>query len=202
MNILASSSQAVSLVALNEKIGCYFTVETYGRGKTPLRNFDIHAKRFDSKIASIPQLVSALQKEWKEVDIAYDMAVIHIVARPLIHDPTYALNARVNVQYAGFLGYGRDPDAGTIGLVPYLQKQVPSLALKTEGTITGIFNDAETRTQINATNAIVRDVLTKAVPLKGYSVVLWRAETKHGIAGLESVVQFYGPQTLPSSGKP
>ncbi len=195
---ITSDVKNVSLMDLNQRLRCYFTLElfTLGGGRQSLSSFDIHTREYPSKIANITDVVKALKKRFPSCEVLTNSQgnVIHLVERVLAARPDYALTRHVSIDYTGFLGSGRDEAHATYGLVPALQKQIPTLTIKTEGSLQNLFNDFATRVSIKATNETARDILTKAVPLSGYSAVLWRAESIESRGVLQTVHQFYGPR--------
>jgi hypothetical protein len=197
------------LFLIGPKLGCYFTLEYRSyklTRQTPRIEAFITFTTNDLAVASTADLVSNLRRSLDGFIIEQDVKnpkVIHIIEGVLEQQKDYVLKKRTNLSYSGNLvncnvidAQGRNLVHGE-GIVNAMASKVGGIQNgTTEAGSQGAFDDCFTVVNIEATNEMVRSILTDYIPLAGYKTVLWRAVTTVTRLEVETnvLVQFYGPK--------
>ena len=78
-----------------------------------------------------------------------------------------------------------------------MEKHLPNMQLYRGGAIGDVFNDHITQVELKNVEGKAREVLTQAVPLKGYTRFLWRAKSKRLADGKWSIqLMYFGPKEV------
>lgn len=169
-------SLARYLNRMGDDLDCYFTIEDRPARGTQAFPWIAYLKDFepDFEVATIDALVAKLDQELDGVQVVRSTkfpSVVHLIAEDLLVQG-YPMVEQVTVQYEGLLR-GLPDRLGTV-----LDGKIGS---KDFGTIqearAGMAGDFRTETEIDVENALVRDILTGAVPLEGYKRFLWESGT-------------------------
>lgn len=193
-----------SLYRTAERLDAYFTVEKAAimtetiapdRVRTTASWFDLlHVPAGEPE--SIEEWVRQLNglRGIKAVRDAERPRVVHLIEKSLIkgkgyplHGEAYPLERRVTGSYSGTLK----------NLPDRLGKLAPGVATDDwGGGFPAIGGDSETEVELTFEEQPVRDVLTDAVPLEGYTRMIWKAETNRWENDqLQTRVKFYGPKS-------
>ncbi|HVA47140.1 MAG TPA: hypothetical protein VNH11_12300 [Pirellulales bacterium] len=138
------------------------------------------------RFASAADLIERLPKKlhWLAFELdATHPHVIHIIDKRLQGRNGYALEKKIDIDFAGTLD----------GLAWALHRRIGNLYGFRGAAIHDITTDYETETVVEARNKTVRQILTDAVPLRCYGPILWRARmaTDGGDAAAPIDVNFY-----------
>ncbi len=179
------------------ELDCYLTVEMMPRKAVagepfPVSPFDASYLARSPAVKTIGQFAEKLQREMVGVRVTRDVAaprVIHLVDEPLLKVEGYLMERKVGLDYSGSLG----------GVIVALEKKHPELGLTSDDGKT--VGDKVTRVQIAVENHTVREVLTNAVPLKGYQRVLWKSATSEKGEKHITRVLYSGPDSTLQKGR-
>jgi len=186
------------------KIGCHFTLEYQDYsliGRLPAIRSETTN---DLSEISATGLLSKLRRDLQGFTIVPDAknpAIIHIIEQALEYQENYPLNRSVTLAYSGNLVGCVVKDSQGNNLVKG-EGLVTTIAKNVEGLVSGsanhdgreAFDDCITEVTVNATNEIVRGILTGCVPLANYSTIVWRAVASKEGKKSKVFVQFYGPK--------
>lgn len=187
----ASEGLGGYMVYMSEKIGFYYAVEDRPgpTGAVPwVESLDDFERDFE--IQTIDALVTYLNDELEGVKAIRSTKipqVVHLIAEDLLVEG-YAMDRNVAIQnfsgkldslpaHIGTLLDGKVGGTGGGGIPP----RPP-------------YGDFTTEIEIANQNGSVRDVLTKAVPLQGYSRLIWGAAAVDGTSRVG--VEYGGPEQV------
>lgn len=157
---------------MGDQLDCYFTIEDRPIPGTQAFPWISGIKDFepDLNIATIDALVAKLDQELEGVQVVRSTkhpSVVHLTAEDLLQQG-YVMDQQVTTQYAGLLGELPN-HLGTLLNGEIKTREWGSI----QKARAGLFDDRTTEAVVDVQNEEVRDVLTGAVPLEGYSRVLW-----------------------------
>lgn len=176
----------------------YLTVErVFGvRSEGELSPFD---KLYDfpepPEIRTVDELARHLQATLTGIVVRRSQRnpkVLHLIEEPLTRQAGYALDQVADLRFSGKIG--ELPDA--------LGKQVAGLHTMDRGDWRTNSSDYVTRIDVEFKDRTVRDILTEAVPLKGYHRFLWRAQTYQQDGRWYTQVGYRGPEEPPEDNSP
>ena len=173
-----------------EELDCYYTVEQREGTRerlSPLEN----AEFLPESVATIDALVEKLRRDLPEVTVRRSTVrpqVIHLIETDLLEAGGYGMEQTVTLQYTG------TPH----GLTDTLGERLTGIGRRSWGSFPIAVVDGVTEISVDVKDQPVRDVLTEAVPLKGYSRPMWDARTIRRDGGEFTGVNFYGPEDPPA----
>jgi hypothetical protein len=170
-----------------EKFDCYFTIERrlpVDQSKPPPA-FHRQYRADWRGVENLDAALARLAKEFDDVEIlrcASNPKVIHLIQRGLRNTPDCVLDRKADIDYSG----------GLHGLLDALAAKY-GIALRERAIATNDGIDLNTQTKISIRGKTIREILTEAVPLKGYYQVIWEANTYLKDGKPETGVGFTGP---------
>jgi len=171
------------------RMDCYFTIERLHPPKLGQRPsaFDTQADVDPRKSASIDDLVKDLNGRLVGITATRSKdhpQVIHLVEDDLRKLDGYELERKVTIRYRG----------NPLGLADHLNELYPGLGPKDWPMPPNLMSDTSSRTAVDARDQPVREILTAAVPLAGYSRIIWEVTT-HKMGGKwYCAILFNGPK--------
>ena len=177
------------------RFNCYFTIEEAITRPGQLYTSYEQRNITDKPVASLNKLVEKLKSELPDALVVPDPSnpkIIHIINKEIKNTSNYPLDQLVTLAYQGSLsGLATEVGTQTKGVVE------PGGIRSTIDMLIGM--DDTTQVHVNVQNSPVREALTSAIPLTGYSRILWRAlpsdTPKDGTYAM--YIQFYGPSHYP-----
>lgn len=195
-----------------ERLDCYFTIEKAAimtetiapnRMRTTYSWFDLLHVPADEP-ESIDEWVRQLNglRGIKAVRNAERQRVVHLIEKSLISGEGYPLHGeknpldrRVTGSFTGVL----------VDLPDRLGKLAPGVVSRRGGALRSVMflGDYATKVDVTFKDQPVRDVLTDAVPLEGYTRMIWEAETNRWENDqLKTRIKFYGPKSAYETADP
>ncbi len=177
-----------SLHEHGQRLDCFFTFEYFSTRKGPIKGLAAISRTTPFKMNSVEELADFLRKSLNEVDVVVRKSqppVIHLKDARLVKASDYPLDQKVTLSYQGSLA-----DLGAS-----IHQHQATFNTAQWYAFNDLTNDDKTIVKLTEITGTVRDLLTDAVPLKGYSRFLWRTRTTKSKDGQwDSQVQYYGPQ--------
>ena len=183
------------LFDVGDRLDCYFTIEkvllqekevlqpvdAFG----PLSNLDIIERK---KPENTDELIKMLRSQLKGVTVVRNREqkqVIHLIEERVQKIDNYVMNRKVTLKYKGPIGELKGP----------LSKLEPRIGVPIMFPIVAniIFSgDYDTPSEIDVKDCQIRDLLTKAVPIKGYMRIIWEATTEKRDKDWRTEYMFWG----------
>jgi hypothetical protein len=177
-----------------DKLDCHFTLEAVRLTDVGYDCRCYHSSWDGEKLPETKaELINLLRRGLKDTDVVVDKRnpqIIHIVEKPPEEYRSYPLTKIVTVDFEGTAP----------ALVDRLVMNASSLKLKRMFSIMAGRvppHDYGTPVKVAAKDATVRDVLTQAIPTKGYARLLWTATSYHGSdSNWQTDIHLHGAQVV------
>jgi hypothetical protein len=173
------------LMQMGDKLDCHYTIERVADTSVFTSPLTTNAEIEFEDVVSIEDLVTKLASDFPTVTVERDSvnpSIIHLIETSLRTDANYVIDQSVTITFAGTLQ----------DLVEHLESEVGRLGGVRQGVLPAFVGDYVTTTTVDVADTSIRRLLTDAVPLEGYSRVIWVATTSFDEAEPYTETLFWG----------
>lgn len=175
------------LASTGKSLGCHFTIEILVRELDDPKSSSRFFVDDDKEVKTVDEVIDKASKKTEGLIFVKNKnnpQIVHVIDDDLRKIPGYAIDQKMDLKYSGFLDE----------ISKAIETKFPALGPRRSGDLAKfLIADPVTEIEIDAKDQVVRDILTDCVPLKGYSPLLWRAETERAEGKGKTIVQYYGP---------
>lgn len=166
------------------KLDCYFTIERLA--DTPTSRSPFSSRDFTADgVQTIDELVAKMNKDLIGITATRDKvnpSVVHLSETALPKAEDYGMAQKATIKFQGT----------PLNFLVQLNKQIPSIGPRRMEGIPNQPQDHTTQMDVDVHDKLVRDLLTSAVPLKGYHRIIWEALTFDEDGKFHTDIWFYG----------